>query len=412
MRRSWGKGLCLPLTVIGFLTGIGSYNPAKAQTFSVANTAKFQDICRNTNGQGNGVLPSSKLNPSNPNSICPLILGQTVSGGATKVTGAGANSPAQIEVEKVRERSILVASREGGGGSADTLATSWDSRSNVFLLAGIESLRHPNNDFEEGYDSTLPSITLGADYRVTKAFSMGVAFNYSHWDARFDSAGGFDVDSYGPLFFLHFLPFDRAFANVVFGYARQNNARSRQAEVQSDPGGASLFNGLAPGNTDSNQYRLSILTGYDYPIASFTIGPRVGLDVTHWQVGSYQEGGNTGLELQYRGLDVTSVLSSIGATTTLAFRTAFGTVVPELTATWVHEFANDQRTIRAKVVEAPNSLEFIFQREPPARNWAVINLAVSALLSRSQHLFANFMTVQGNQNFKTYGGTIGMLVKW
>jgi hypothetical protein len=48
----------------------------------------------------------------------------------------------------------------------------------------------------------------------------------------------------------------------------------------------------------------------------------------------------------------------------------------------------------------------------PARNWAVINLAVSALLWRSQHLFANFMTVQGNQNFKTYGGTIGMSVKW
>jgi Autotransporter beta-domain len=130
-------------------------------------------------------------------------------------------------VEKIWERSILVASKEGGGSSADTLASSLVGKSGVFLLAGVESLRHHNNDFEEGYDSTIPSITLGADYRITKAFSTGVAFNYFHWDASFDSAGGFDVNSYGPLLSLHFLPFDRAFANVVLGYARQNNARNR-----------------------------------------------------------------------------------------------------------------------------------------------------------------------------------------
>jgi uncharacterized protein YhjY with autotransporter beta-barrel domain len=401
----------LPLAVIGFLTGIGSHNPARAQTFSEANTARLTAICSDTTltGEAKGVSSSSKIHP-NSGSICQAV-SQAGTGG-TKVAGAGANSPAQIEVEKLRERNILVASKEGGGGSADTLATSLDGRGSVFLLAGVESLRHHNNDFEEGYDSTIPSVILGTDYRITKAFSMGVAFNYSHWDASFDSAGGFDIDSYGPLLSLHFLPFDRAFASVVLGYARQNNTRSRQAELQSASGDKSLFNGLAPGNTDFNQYRVSILTGYDYPIAAFTIGPRLGLDVTHWQMESYQEHGDTGLELQYRGFDVTSVQSSLGATATLAFSTAFGTMVPQLTATWVHEFANDQRTIHAKFVEAPNSAEFTFQRESPARNWAVINLAVSALLSHGQQLFVNFVTMQGNQHFRTYGGAIGMLVKW
>ena len=399
------QGFCLPLAVIGFLTTIGSHNPAGAQTFSEANTARLRAICSDTSGTGEsrGMNPSSNINPRNPGGICPQVLA-----GGTQVAGAGAHSPAQIQVEKVRERSILAASKEGGGGSADTLATSLGGRTSAFLLAGVESLRHHSNAFEEGYDSTIPSVTLGADYRVTDALSLGVAFNYYHWDASIEDGAGFNVNSYGPLLSLHFLPFDRAFANVVLGYARQNSARNRQAELQSVAGNAVLFKGFAPGNTDSNQYRLSILTGYDYPIAHFIIGPRVGLDVTHWHRDSYQEHGNTGLELSYRDFDVTSVQSSLGATARLAFSTAFGAVVPQLTATWAHEFANDQRTIRAKFVEAPNSAEFIFQREPPARNWVVLNLGVAAQMPHGLHPFANFTTVQGNQNFTTYGGTVGI----
>jgi outer membrane lipase/esterase len=199
--------------------------------------------------------------------------------------------------------------------------------------------------------------------------------------------------------------------HVVLDYARQNNARNRQAELKSVPGSPDL-KGLAPGNPASNQYHISMLTRHDHPLVPFTIGPRVGLDVTHWQVESYQEHGNSGLELQYRGLNVTSVQSSLGATATFAIRTAFASVVPQLTATWVHEFADDQHTIHAKFVEAPSSAEFTFQSEPPARNWAVISLDVSALMPYGLRPFVNFATVQGNRNFRTYGGVIGMSVDW
>jgi uncharacterized protein YhjY with autotransporter beta-barrel domain len=395
---SLGQGLWWLFALLGFLTGLGSYHPASAQTFSDANTRVLKEICQN------GTAP---LGPNLATKVCPDVRASN-----TQVNGAGASSPAQIQVETARERSILAASREGGGGSADTLAADLGAGASAFLWTGVDSLRHHGNDFEEGYDSTAFSVTLGANYRITEALSMGVAFNYYHWDADIDDGGGFDVNSYSPILSLYFLPFDRAFAHVVLGYARQSNARNRQAELNSVPGGADLVKGLAPGNPASNQYRVSILTGYDYPLAPFTIGPRVGLDITHWQVEGYQERGSTGLELQYRSLNVTSVQSSLGATATFAIRTAFASVVPQLTATWVHEFVNDQHTIHAKFVEAPSSAEFTFQTEPPAHNWAVLSLGVSALLTHGLHPFANFTTVQGNQNFQTYGGVIGMSVDW
>src|SRR5262245_14115658 len=259
MRRSWRQGFCLPLAVIGFLLEMGSHNPAGAQTFKRANTITLRAICSDMSGTGesSGMNPNSNINPRNPSSLCPQVR-------SGQVDGPGANSPAQIQAETVREKSILAASKEGGGGSADTLATSLDGRLSTFLLAGAASLRHQNNDFEEGYHSTIPSVTLGADYRVTDAFGLGVAFNYYHWDASIDDGGGFDVNAYSPLLSLYFLPFDRVFANVVLGYARQNNARNRQAELNPAPGNPEPFKdfkGFAPGNTNSNQYSLSIWTG-------------------------------------------------------------------------------------------------------------------------------------------------------
>jgi len=101
--RSWGKGFCLPLAVIGFLMEIGSHNPARAQTFRGANTTTLRAICSDQSGTGesSGMNPNSNINPRNPSSICPQVLSGAL------VAGAGANSPAQIQVEKVREQSIL-----------------------------------------------------------------------------------------------------------------------------------------------------------------------------------------------------------------------------------------------------------------------------------------------------------------
>jgi outer membrane autotransporter protein len=74
----------------------------------------------------------------------------------------------------------------------------------------------------------------------------------------------------------------------------------------------------------------------------------------------------------------------------------------------VHEYANDARNIDARFVDAPGSPKFTFQRERPARDWANIGLGVSASLVNGMQPFAQFQTVQGNDNFVSYGGTAGL----
>jgi outer membrane lipase/esterase len=200
------------------------------------------------------------------------------------------------------------------------------------------------------------------------------------------------------------------------GYARNENSNDRRVNVDLTEG--PLFDVPARTSADysENQFTATFLAGYHYPILSghddpierFTLGPRFGFAFAHSHVDSFKETGNTGLELRYSGLNQTSVQTSLGAAATVSFAIPYGVLLPQVSVAWVHEYANDARNVDARFVDAPGSPKFTFQREHPARNWANIALGVSASLVNGMQPFAQFQTVQGNDNFVSYGGTAGL----
>ena len=155
-------------------------------------------------------------------------------GGTGATTGFGAiSSPAAISALLERLRAAREAKGEPSkpGASSDTATASLGEGLNLFLTAGAESLRHGVNSFEDGYDSTVPTVTLGIDSQPLDWLTVGLAFNYRYQTGDYDSGGNFHNNSYGPLLYATFLPFEAAFANVTLGYARQNFSRTRFATV-------------------------------------------------------------------------------------------------------------------------------------------------------------------------------------
>ena len=100
--------------------------------------------------------------------------------------------------------------------------------------------------------------------------------------------------------------------------------------------------------------------------------------------------------------------SSLGAAATVAIAIPNGVLLPQASVAWVHEYANDSRNIDARFVEAPNSPKFTFKRERPARDWANIAVGASASFTNGLQPFVQFVTVQGNENYVSYGGTAGL----
>lgn len=126
-------------------------------------------------------------------------------------------------------------------------------------------------------------------------------------------------------------------------------------------------------------------------------------------IDDYREHGNSGLELRYSGQDTSSLQSSLGAVATAAISTQFGVLLPQVSASWVHDYDVSGRNIDASFVDAA-APKFKFKREPVASNFANIGVGVSALLPNNWQPFVNFKTIQGNENLVSYGGTAGLRV--
>jgi uncharacterized protein YhjY with autotransporter beta-barrel domain len=297
------------------------------------------------------------------------------------------------------------------GGAAPEIVVSPAQGLSLFVSAGAFALNHHNNRFEDGYEAQLPTVTVGADYWITPRLLTGVAFNYTNFDGTYDDGGGFDKDIFAPTLYATLLPFQGAFVNAVLGYARSENSNTRKVvlppDLENDPTGEPFIGHTSADNSE-NQYSGGLLAGYDHPVGNFTIGPRLGIAFNNSEVDTFEEEGDTGLELRYSGLDQTSVQSSLGAAATVAIAIPNGVLLPQASVAWVHEYANDARNIDARFVEASPSPEFSFQRERPARDWANIALGVSASFANGLQPFVQFATVQGNDNFVSYGGTAGL----
>jgi len=410
----WGtsRNLRFPLSAFGLLAATMSWQTANAENFNNASSAALSLICDST-GNGNAATATGNLA-----GICTDI----VNGNAGQPASSGVGTQSQpnsllISQQQLKDAQTQKEKEDRPRGSTDAIANNW-GRFSTFLTAGATTLRHRQNEFEEGYNSTIPSVTVGAGYSISKSLEAGLAFNYSNSNADFNSGGGFNVDSYTPLLYINYLPFDNAFANLALGYTRQNQTNNRIAVASKIPNGVNVgqepsFRTNTTGNLNANQYTLNFMSGYDHPINNITIGPRVGVDVRQWEMSGYTESTNTGLELSYNSQFQTSIQSTLGLTASSAHSFSYGVLVPQLSASWVHEYANHSRTVNAQFVQTiPGTGGFSFQTESPARNWAVIDLGVSLVMQKGVQAFANFSTVQGNRNFESYGGNVGVRVGW
>jgi uncharacterized protein YhjY with autotransporter beta-barrel domain len=438
--------LYLPRVVKAFvaLLALGLAQPVAPQTFDQASIAALREIV--FDNFANSCVPD----PPEPTMACWVtpgsdlfrladILRENAPAGVISAAPAAASPQAaggqviERRLQAVRESEerrreagsgrivYAVYQREGvlaqdgqaqlppAGGASPEIILGPAQRLSVFVSAGAFALNHHNNRFEDGYEAQLPTVTAGADYWLTPRLLAGAAFNYTNFDGTYDDGGGFDKDIFAPALYATFLPFDGAFVNAVLGYARNEASNDRKVVLPPDEvQGAFAFTGHTSADYAENQYAAGLQAGYDHPLGNFTIGPRLGFAFNYSEIDSFEEKGDTGLELRYSSLDQTSVQSSLGLAATLAIAIPNGVLLPQAGVAWVHEYANDARNIDARFVDAPGSPTFTFQRERPARDWANLALGASASFANGMQPFVQFVTVQGNENVVSYGGTAGL----
>jgi len=383
--------------------------PAAAQTFNDAMSAQLA-----WDGDGLGCARLVGVSPRDINNnyqplnfgpqlavICGLVAppASEPSPGATGGSGGtGLNEVVQKRLRELREEESKEADDDLGSG--------------ISLWVSGHSQKHDRDTtkFEDGYDSNIWGVTVGADFPLNDSWVAGLAFNLNRWDGDLKSGGSFDTDSYGPTIYASFVPDENFFADVVFSYVRRDASsdRSRTWLNEADD----IFGGKVASDPDESQVDFGISLGYDYPIRQFSVGPRIGFDFVYNAFDGYAEKGDTGLELEYDEDTRVSLQSKLGGQAAMSISTAFGVLVPQFGADWIHEYADNQRLISVRFVQdlRDNPTKFSFETDKPDRDFFELSAGVSAVLPHNIQAFVNYRILVGHDFYDNQVGTAGLRV--
>ncbi|WP_455203508.1 autotransporter domain-containing protein, partial [Kaarinaea lacus] len=144
-------------------------------------------------------------------------------------------------------------------------------------------------DIDSGYDYDTVGLTAGADYMFSDQFFLGGALGYAAMASEFGNNGGdLDISStsllaYGSYFTPNNLYADFSLIYGMNGYGFNRNIAS--------------FNTKTSGDTDGDQFSLSLSGGMDFYSKSLMMSPYLRLDYIDTSIDAYEESGGAGLAL-------------------------------------------------------------------------------------------------------------------
>lgn len=281
---------------------------------------------------------------------------------------------------------------------------------------------------ESGFEFTSAGVTVGADYRLTDNFILGVALNYQATDHDLDDTltinqqtlssvpgGGidtqiFNVSLYGTFYIQKFY----IDSIITLGWSDYDIRRIIRYDNQHNGAGETVpVDQVATANTDGNQFSFSFGLGYDFTLGGLTVGPYARINYLIVNIDGYRESiDNTdpgfGWALAFRDQDADSLLSVIGAQASYAISTGFGVILPQVRFEWNHEFANDRRTITANFVADPERQPIRFTTDAPDRNFLVLGAGLAVTLPHGWSAFGDYEALLALEDFSRHAFTVGV----
>lgn len=385
-------GLFMGVVGAALLLGLAATG-AQAQSFNDAISGALDFQCRGLSG------PAGPYGPHLA-AICgniPVVSGSS-SGGSIAIQG---NSQEGTEQRRILMRLEEKRQEARDGGVRSASADSGQiGRFGVFVTSEFEWIDKSPSPKESGFDSNSKGVVVGFDYALSKMATVGLAVHYSRVDGNFDGQGGsFNTDSIGFTLYGSVSPLPNFFVDGTLGYIYRDYEISRRASYVAN-GNTNNVNGFADSSTSGNEFNMSVNAGYDFVMKALTVGPRFGVNYSNNNIASYEENPRqnqtaTGLELAYDRQHRESLTTRLGIFASYAIGVGFGVLVPQLTAEWVHEFLNDQRTIFFTFREDNAGTRLRFQTDVPDRDYFHVGAGVVLVLPKNIAAFINYRVLLG-----------------
>ena len=277
------------------------------------------------------------------------------------------------------------------------------SRLGLFINGEGSFGKQETTEREAGFDFHTAGGTVGLDYRLTDQFIVGSAIGYLATNAELNADGG-EVSAHAlslSAFATYYLR-DEYYIDGIATYG------STWYQTERRIGGAAATR-IARGDPDGKQVALSVGGGRNFPLGAFTLGPYGRVDYTHVEIDSFRERGAGESNVHVKSQNTDSVITALGGQASYAISTAWGVLLPTVSAEWQHEFAADSRRVGASTI---GGTPIDVRTTNPDRDYFTLGAGLAATLRHGTHAFLHYHSIVGRDNFTYHGFSAGIRLEF
>jgi uncharacterized protein YhjY with autotransporter beta-barrel domain len=207
----------------------------------------------------------------------------------------------------------------------------------------------------------------------------------------FDNNGGdTEADNYAFALYGSFYTEDAAYVDGIVSYG-WSDIDSKRNIVYDDVNGG--VNRRAKGNTDGDQYYVSMNAGYIFNTGGWTLDPAARFFYMDGQIDGYQEQGAGGLDLAYGKQDFKSTSLSFSGQVAYAFTPDWGVLVPFARVEYTREFEDNAQGLLYNFVSDPilNDSSYLqIKGDDPDSNFMLYTAGMSAQFKYGLSAYASY----------------------
>ena len=296
--------------------------------------------------------------------------------------GAGAPGPAGDDKDSKGSKEVMPPPQD---------------RLSVFANGSGEFVNVGDSPNAKGYNFDSGAATVGVDYLFTDHFLAGVLLNYTGSTVDLINNGRLDANAFRGGVYASLFG-SGAYVNGFVGGAYSDYDVTRQG-----------LGGTVRGSTSGGDFNALITTGYDFHAGGFTYGPVGSFQYTYSDLDSFNEQGSL-VPLHINSGHGDSLLTNLGARATYECHIGSMVLVPEIRATWQHEYGDVFDEVSASMLLG--SPAFAVSSSPIGRDSLVLNAGFTLRLTPNMSAYAFYDGELACSNYQTNNLLIGFRVSF
>lgn len=280
---------------------------------------------------------------------------------------------------------------------------------NMFITVEQNTLDRLASETESSYNGDMTRALMGATLRPNPNHSLSILTDLSNYSGDYEDGGDFDTDKVALAFIYGFSLNQKSALTLSVGYDDISTERQRSASFF-DLFGApeNQFTGSPIADFSYNQFRVSAQYAYQLNFKRLNIKPIIGIDWQETDYGTYDEQGNSGLELTFHDDKRESLLSAIGVQFSYSFGTDTGAFLPYFGITQKQEHENESRDVNVSFVYDANSIQFSYQTDDIDDQFFEANAGAIWVLKRGTQVFLDINSILEHNDYDSTSLNIGL----